>query len=205
MIFPVRFADFDRAIVETTFRPYLTGPKRVDMVMTISQGGSTLDPAASKGKQSEAFELEKYAGRRRAPSGADNVDVDPVGSSGLKEGKRFGKGPEFLESSLPRKAMVGREETKAESEKEQTPSGELVGSGGGFLSNEIFYRTALLKTEEKSSVPVGHLHVPNLPAPKGDPKSEAQHTKLRDLIVSWVKKLIANALKWMGGKKTGSP
>ena len=201
VIFPVRFADFDRGMVETTFRPYLGGAERVDMIMTISQGGSTLDPSAPTAKQSKAFELERYAGRRRAPSMPDNVDFDPVGSSGLKEGKRLGKGPEFLESTLPHRAMSGREETKAEAAKERTASGEEVGSGGGFLSNEIFYRTALIRTEEKSTVRTGHLHVPYLPAPEGDPKSEARHTRLRDLIVKWVRKLIANALKAMGGGK----
>jgi pyrrolidone-carboxylate peptidase len=203
VIFPVRFADFDRGIVETTFRPYLTDrARRVDMIMTISQGGSALDTAAKEAKQSEAFELERYAGRRRAPSGSDNVDVDPVGPAGLKEGKRLGKGPEFLESSLPRKAMSGREEIAAESEREETPTGEAkAGSGGGFLSNEIFYRTALLRASEKSSVPVGHLHVPYQPAPDGSGKSEKEHTTLRDTIVAWVKKLIANALKSMGRKE----
>jgi pyrrolidone-carboxylate peptidase len=199
VIFPVRYADFDRSILETTFRPYLKDPaRRVDMIMTISQGGSILDTTAPEAKQSEAFELERYAGRRRAPSGPDNAGFDPVGPSGLKEGKRLGKGPEFLESSLPRKEMSGREETVAESKKEQTAAGEKVGSGGGFLSNEIFYRTALLKADEKSSVPVGHLHVPYQPAPTDSGESEKKHTKLRDSIVEWVKRLIANALKSMG-------
>ncbi|MDI1292348.1 MAG: DUF4157 domain-containing protein [Methylobacter sp.] len=203
VIFPVRFADFDRGIVETTFRPYLKEPtKKVDMIMTISQGSSTLDTAAPEAKQSEAFELERYAGRRRAPSGPDNTGIDPAGPSGLKEGKRLGKGDEFLESSLPRKEMSGREETPAETERHETPEGKAAaGSGGGFLSNEIFYRTALLKADEKSSVPVGHLHVPYLPAPTGSATSEKQHANLRDSIVAWVKKLIANALKSISKKK----
>jgi pyrrolidone-carboxylate peptidase len=98
--------------------------------------------------------------------------------------------------------MSGREEIAAESEREETPTGEAkAGSGGGFLSNEIFYRTALLRASEKSSVPVGHLHVPYQPAPDGSGKSEKEHTTLRDTIVAWVKKLIANALKSMGRKE----
>lgn len=203
VIFPVRFDDFDRGIVETTFRPYLSKPtKRVDMIMTISQGGSTLDTTETEVKQSEAFELERYAGRRRAPSGPDNVGIDPVGPTGLKEGKRLGKGDEFLESSLPRKEMSGREEIPAESERVETPDKKAAaGSGGGFLSNEIFYRTALLRADEKSAVPVGHLHVPYQPAPTGSAASETEHTQLRDRIVAWVKKLIANALQSMGKKK----
>jgi pyrrolidone-carboxylate peptidase len=199
VIFPVRFADFDRGILETTFRPYLKEPaNKVDMIMTISQGGSNLDTTAPEAKQSEAFELERYAGRHRAPSGTDNAGVDPLGNRGLKEGKHLSKGPEFLESSLPRRDMSGRAETEAESKKERTDAGEEVGSGGGFLSNEIFYRTALLRADEKSPVPVGHLHVPYQPTPTGSAKSEKEHTNLRDSIVQWVKKLIANALKSMG-------
>jgi len=201
VIFPVRFADFDRGIVETTFRPYLTVPaKRVDMIMTISQGGSELKPGASEAAQSRAFELERYAGRRRAPSGPDNAGVDPAKGSELKEGKRLSKGPEFLESSLPRTEMSGRKETADESERSEVGGKAAAGSGGGFLSNEIFYRTALLRADEKSSVPVGHLHVPYQPAPTGTTKSEKEHTTLRDRIVARVKKLIANALKSMGKK-----
>lgn len=202
VIFPVRFADFDRAIVETTFRPYLTNAaKRVDMIMTISQGGSRLDLGAKKAKQSEAFELERYAGRRRAPSGPDNLEVDPVKPGELKEGKRLGAGPEFLESSLPRKEMSGREEIPAEVERKTEGGKAVEGSGGGFLSNEIFYRTALLRANEKSTVPVGHLHVPYQPAPAGPAKSEKEHNRLRDAIVGWVRKLIGNALKALGKKK----
>jgi pyrrolidone-carboxylate peptidase len=201
VIFPVRFADFDRGMVETTFRPYLKErSKKVDMIMTISQGGSTLNPSASKAKQSQAFELERYAGRHRAPSGTDNNEVDPVGPSGLKEGKRLTPGKDFIESSLPRSSMSGRPETEAESKKELSADGKEVGSGGGFLSNEIFYRTAALNdtSDAGSRVPVGHLHVPYQPAPDGSAAAEKKHTKLRDTIIQWVKKLISNALKSMG-------
>lgn len=210
VIFPVRFADFDRGMVETTFRPYLQNTsKRVDMIMTISQGGSTLkplDPKATGAKkkeleteQSKAFELERFAGRHRAPAIPDNTGVDPV-KRGLREGKRLTKGTDFIESSLPRREMSDREETEAESKKELSGEGKEVGSGGGFLSNEIFYRTAALNatSDAKSRVPVGHLHVPVLPAPDGSAASEKAHTSLRDTIIQWVKKLIANALIHMG-------
>jgi pyrrolidone-carboxylate peptidase len=199
VIFPVRFADFDRGIVETTFRPFLSNPaRRVDMVMTISQGGSRLKPGASAAAQSKAFELERYAGRRRAPSGPDNTGADPARGGGLTVGKRLGEGPEFLESSLPRAAMSGRKDTPDETERSEIDGKAAAGSGGGFLSNEIFYRTALLRADEKSTVPVGHLHVPYQPAPTGTAKSEKEHSSLRDRIVARVKKLIANALKSMG-------
>ncbi|HEV2963753.1 MAG TPA: IPT/TIG domain-containing protein [Candidatus Angelobacter sp.] len=42
------------------------------------------------------------------------------------------------------------------------PKGDsLLGSGGNFLSNEIFYRTALLRQRLRPSLASGHLHVPS--------------------------------------------
>jgi pyrrolidone-carboxylate peptidase len=221
VIFPVRFEDFDQGIVEKTFQPYmkLNAERRVDMVMTISQGGSTLDPSASDVEQSRAFELEQYAGRRRSDAVPDNTGVFGGSRSAPKVGKGIGKGPEFRESSLPWKQMhkdLGRAQTPDESELEFLPRGSTTpvraetggvpaehagtakavsGSGGGYLSNEVFYRAASLK--DKSPVRVGHLHVPYLPAPDGTPASEHAHTTLRDRIVTWVIKLISLALPYV--------
>lgn len=38
----------------------------------------------------------------------------------------------------------------------------LEGSGQNYLSNEIFYRVALLRTKHSSTVKTGHIHVPSL-------------------------------------------
>lgn len=38
----------------------------------------------------------------------------------------------------------------------------IDGSGGNFLSNEIFYRTARVRVKEKEALPSGHLHIPLL-------------------------------------------
>jgi pyrrolidone-carboxylate peptidase len=38
----------------------------------------------------------------------------------------------------------------------------IEGSGSNFLSNEIFYRTALMRSEIRPALPSGHLHVPVL-------------------------------------------
>ena len=44
------------------------------------------------------------------------------------------------------------------------PSGNVVkeGSGGNYLSNEVFYRVALLREKRNSTVLTGHLHLPVL-------------------------------------------
>jgi transcriptional regulator with XRE-family HTH domain/pyrrolidone-carboxylate peptidase len=38
----------------------------------------------------------------------------------------------------------------------------VVGSGGDYLSNEIFYRTARVRLSDRPALPSGHLHVPKL-------------------------------------------
>ena len=214
IVFPVRFRDFDQGIVERTFRPYMSGKRAVDMIMTISMGGGDLAKQGSK-----AFELEQYAGRRRSSGNyPDNL--------GRKEGSEsrpiaradLPSGPEFLESSLPYKAIhkgLGRSQTQAESELKYIPRGKkkpvtvpagglsakqqrsakaVAGSGGGYLSNEVFYRTAALKKDVGGSVRVGHLHVPFQAPPGTEAGAEVRHSSLRTKIIMWVKKIIALAL-----------
>jgi hypothetical protein len=196
------------------------------MLMTISQGTEELKlGGTSTKKRMRAFELEQFAGRRRS-SGfyPDNQGV-PAGSlTKPNEGKRLTPGPEFLESSLPRMEILkglGRKETVQETElkylsrgatepthvkkggvppKERQLAKAVEGSGGGFLSNEIFYRTALLREKEGKDVHVGHLHVPYVEPPTGTPASERKHSRLRNFIITTVKKIIALTLPHLGKK-----
>jgi pyrrolidone-carboxylate peptidase len=51
--------------------------------------------------------------------------------------------------------------TKLPDDQTPLPGKDLnAGSGGGFLSNEIFYRVALIRNRDRSKLPSGHLHVP---------------------------------------------
>jgi pyrrolidone-carboxylate peptidase len=205
VIFPVRFADFDRGIVETTFSPYLKDPERkVDMIMTISLAGKVL-PAEEAGK-SKRYELERWAGRNRSSASVDNERVrgDDVYEGGVEEGGRLAPGEQFVESTLPREKMSGRKETAEESGRSESGGMAIEGSGGGYLSNEVFYRTRLLSGEGKDAVPVGHLHVPRQKAP-GSPREENTQKTVRDAIIRWVTRLLANALSWMGKKPKAAP
>jgi pyrrolidone-carboxylate peptidase len=180
VVFPVRFADFDAGMVERLFRPYLA-KGGVDMIMTISQGGST------------KFEVEEFAGRRRAEGRPQDPGDIPENLGQASGGTRqrpvvppgLGGGPEFLRTTLPasaRRSLGRTTPSPGESEVTEIPRGgtspirrptggptagstAVAGSGGSFLSNEIFYRTSLLRTETKAEVPVGHLHTPLLAAP----------------------------------------
>lgn len=177
VIFPVRYSDFNDGIVENNLRPHLTGSQPPHLVMSISQGGSQ-------------FELEETAGRRRSagsfldnlnrPSGTETNPTIPPGSPALVTS------PEFLPHSVP-SAMLGAmrgaegrtgsipEETTVKdlrpgaTQPRSLPAGPgtnpgiaVEGSGGGFLSNEMFYRNSLLRTVLGSTVPMIHLHTPRL-------------------------------------------
>ncbi len=170
-IFPVRYADFDHGIVERFFGPSLLSPHPPDMVITISLN-------------KDGFKVERYAGRRRSSATfADNAGCLGGGShSQPLEPPGLSPGPEFIETSLPAatlRSVLGRVaplanelrfmETVAGQEPEwkyTTPTEgakAVCGSGGGFLSNEIFYRTSLLRLHSNHRhLPMGHLHIPAL-------------------------------------------
>lgn len=161
-IFPVRYRDFNKGIVEKILEPRF---KRDPLfVLTLSMGR-------------DEFELERFVGRRRSSSALDNLDYSPV-----KDGRNppcLTKSPEFLEFTLPTEMLVNSRgpwkirdnrtvETKARGKFEAQSLKELEGevciqgSGGGFLSNEIAYRTRLLQLRMNKSFPLGHLHVPKI-------------------------------------------
>lgn len=164
-IFPVRYCDFDDWLVESFSAGFLTS-KRVAMFVSTSMGR-------------ERFDLERYVGKRRSSFKPDNARIvattdQPALPPGLK-------GPEFLEFSLPIQGIVSKwENTKwhirdnravtteenGDFECETLQQLESVtavnGSGGGFLSNEIAYRSQLLRHNLRVSTPVGHIHVPRV-------------------------------------------
>ena len=85
-ILPVRYADFDAGIVENTMGEHFAAG--LDLAVTVSMGR-------------DAFDLERFPGRRRSTTEPDNRGesgggsaTDPLPPPGLE-------GPEFLEFSLP--------------------------------------------------------------------------------------------------------
>ena len=161
-VLPVRFVDFDQGLVEDLLTPVLR--RRPRLVLTISMG---------RGE----FDIERFPGRRRSSQAADNRSVrcgatagDPLPPPGLA-------GPEFLETTLPVAAMAAvqgrwrvrdnrrvttlhRGELNAASLADLAGETSVEGSGGGFLSNEIAYRSLWLRSALDVDAPVGHLHVP---------------------------------------------
>ena len=168
LLIPVRYADFDQGMIETLLSPYYD---KVDMIATISMGRKD-------------FDLERFPGLRRSAKAPDNLNVYTGAdkTSPLIPGLRGEPldGPEFVEFSLPVTLMLGAEgkfqvidnpkvETltgakEPESLMELDGETAVSGSGGGYLSNEISYRSIRLRNYLNSKLPVGHIHTPRIKA-----------------------------------------
>ncbi len=165
-IAPVRFADFDAGFVEDLLTPYLKNP--VDLIVTVSMGRKD-------------FDLERYPSLRRSADFPDNLNVKTGGTLAKPvlpqlKGSTLA-GAEFVEFSLPSKNMLSVQTPfivhdnctiSSLRQKEFCPKNlaelakevSVEGSGGGYLSNEISYRSLRLRDQLGVTIPVGHIHTP---------------------------------------------
>jgi pyrrolidone-carboxylate peptidase len=163
MIFPVRYKDFDEFLVERVLETFTD---KVDLVITVSMGRT-------------GFDLERFPGRRRSVSTRDNVRQAGGGSAEKPFVPPHLKGPEFVEFSLPagemKKCMgdfpvndnrlvttLEQGEIEAVSLAALESKTAVLGSGGGYLSNEIAYRAIRHIQEKGSLVSAGHIHTPGM-------------------------------------------
>ena len=163
MIFPVRYKDFDEFLVERVLETFTD---KVDMVITVSMGRT-------------GFDLERFPGRRRSVSIPDNVRQAGGGSAEKPFVPPHLEGPEFVEFSLPASEMkkskgdfpvndnrlvttLEQGEFEAVSLAALESKTAVLGSGGGYLSNEISYRLIRHIQEKGSSLPAGHIHTPQM-------------------------------------------
>ncbi|THA40478.1 pyroglutamyl peptidase [Streptomyces sp. A1547] len=183
VVLPVRYADFDAGIVERAFAPRLAGapggPGTADVITTISQGYPGL------------FTLEAWAGRSRS------ADPYPDNTGSLSGGTRehpvtapgLAPGAEFIRTTLPTAAATGAVQSPypvllntavteipagatapVDREDGPTPGSRAVeGGGGGYLSNEVAYRSNRLRGDLAPQLPGGHLHTPVLTGLPADP------------------------------------
>ena len=192
LMIPVRFADFDQGMIETMLKPYIQSHK-VDMVITISMGRSD-------------FDLERFPALRRSAKVPDNLNVYTGADSNnplvpLLRGEKL-NGPEFVEFSFPAKKMQqatgdyhvndNRRVTTltktfvAKSLKELAGEISVQGSGGGYLSNEISYRSILLRNQYAPVLPVGHIHTPSV---------KTYQAQTNEKIVKQIKAMLLQAIK----------
>jgi pyrrolidone-carboxylate peptidase len=187
-IAPVRFADFDQGMIETVLTPYMKDIK-VDMILTVSMGR-------------ESFDLERFPGLRRSVTAPDNLNIKTGANPQnplipMLKDKPL-DGTEFLEFSLPVEQMVkakgafkvfdNRNVTIAASslasllnnDTGNTPTA-VQGAGGGYLSNEISYRSLRLRNLYRPNLPVGHIHTPRV-----SKLDIAEHKNIIDQIQSMI-------------------
>ena len=189
-ILPVRFEAFDRGVVEDLLRPLFQ--RGLKLALTVSMGR-------------DRFDLERFPGLRRSAETPDNSNVlsGASASNPLVPPDLAGAGaPEFLEFSLPaanmsavqgrwqirdnrRVASIERGSFTARSLEELTRDTAVRGASGGYLSNEITYRSLLLQKQLGVEFPLGHLHTPSL---------SGHDAALEGDIVDQARRIIAAAL-----------
>ena len=205
-IFPVRFSDFDSGKTESYIRPFLREKSRVDMILTISQSGNS------------AFTFEHFAGRNRSSVSMDNLGAHGGGTKlQPSPGKNLEPGPEFLRSSLPIEEIrtgihAGTDSTFPLVHNTaftcMPPAPKTIGfppytakavegSGGGYLSNEIFYRVALLREKENPDTPTGHLHVPLFEVPPRGALHSPDLARKQKQTVRHIRRILREALPYI--------
>ena len=190
---PVRFEDFDRGLIEDFLTPHFR-TSSLALMVTISMGRS-------------GFDLERFPGLRRSATAADNRNVATGASANNPLIPRLGEvlleGPEFIEFSLPANIMLGaagdwpivdnRQVRTLESGSfaaaglaELAGQTAVSGSGGGYLSNEISYRSILLHRRLQADFPIGHIHTPRV---------EGYDEGLERRIVAQIRSLLIRAIE----------
>jgi pyrrolidone-carboxylate peptidase len=170
VVFPVLWTPFEQGMVEDTFLPYLRpGPRQVHAFTTVSQG------------RPGRFDVERWNGRWH--TGPDNNREQRASTIPIRPDlPTVIPAPEFVPTTLPYAAIVaaptGRFPTYDNTTVTEIPAGATTpvvqpngptqgsvaraGGGGSYLSNEVAYRTTLLRDAVNARVPGGHLHTPVL-------------------------------------------
>ena len=192
-LFPVRYGDFDADVLEDWLEPIFQSTS-LGLFLSVSMGR-------------DQFDLERFPGRRRSSTALGNLREHTGGSQlspqpPLYRGMPI-DGAEFVEFSLPAAAMqlakgafqirdnrrvatLERGSFIARSLGELQDQTAVLGSGGGYLSNEISYRSIRLAESLNLDFPMGHIHTPRV---KGyDPERTAQ-------MLEQVQAMMTRALK----------
>jgi len=192
LILPVRFEDFDQGMVEELLTPFYRYGA-VDMIITVSMGRNS-------------FDLERFPGLRRSANAPDNLNIKTGANKTnplrpLLANKPL-NGAEYLEFTLPAQQMMKAHGLfpvkdnrivstltstfEARSLQDLKSETSVKGSGGGYLSNEVSYRSLLLRDLNSPVLPVGHVHTPSV---KGHDEKKLK------LIVKQLKAIITEAVK----------
>ncbi len=186
MMIPVRYQDFDSSsdrnkgsgigIIEKYIGKWINN---VDMIMTISQ--------ADYGD----YNVDKYATAMR---GGFNGNLNYVRAGKHALSTVF----EWIETSLPPTMIQSpvkfnwKYNNKIDGRlNPPRPNQQLFrGSGGSYLSNEIFYRVAKLRKENNPNLATGHFHISKLQT-SGDVFDNTKTLSLKRIVEDAIKKAIS--------------
>jgi pyrrolidone-carboxylate peptidase len=181
VMIPVRFEDFDQGEIEELLAPFYA-LNSVDMIATISMGRAEFDLEHFPGLRrtsSAPDNLSIYTGGSKVNPLVPELLSIPLSNK------------EFVQFSLPYQAMMKAKgpykindnrtvtvlgvtsdsEEPLESNNKTFDANSLIelasttsveGGGGGYLSNEISYRSILLRNKLASTIPTGHIHTPKI-------------------------------------------
>jgi pyrrolidone-carboxylate peptidase len=165
-MFPVLWGPFEAGTVERTF---LGAMPKLDMFATVSQG------------RVGRIDIERFNGRWH--TGLDNDNENRATGIPIPAGfPTVTPQPEFVPTTLPYAKIIatptGRFPVFDNTSVTEIPAGATTpvvsptgptpgsiaraGGGGSYLSNEIAYRTTLLRDALKLTIPGGHIHTPVL-------------------------------------------
>ena len=200
MIVPVRYSDFDNSenpekgigegIIEKYIKPWIS---KVDMIITVSQylPNETV--------------IDVFSTLRRV---GFNDNMNFLRKNNTKSVSE--KSPETIVTTLPKELTENNSKAEFygkyfETEQDQYdyynlrdfskqkdsnvssfPKSKIYsGPGGNYLSNEIFYRFAKLRSEIKSTLKTGHFHISKIQSEGED----FNNFEIKELIVNVVKSL----------------
>lgn len=203
VMIPVRYEDFDDGEIEDLLAPFYA-LNSIDMIATISMGRKDFDLEHFPGLRRSASapdNLNVYTGASKS-----SPIIPKLVDAALSD-------IEFVEYSLPYQAMMkalgpykvndnrtitvlgnqeGGSSVKSENKTfdakslaELEHSIAVEGGGGGYLSNEISYRSILLRNELASTIPTGHIHTPRI---------EGFDPKVNQAIVEQIKAMLEKSL-----------
>lgn len=180
VMLPVNWSDFDQAIVEDAFGPWLQRDGRLgnaDLVMTISQG--------RRGR----MDIEKWAGAFRGgfPDNNRAIHYGPISAAALWPQPQ--PSPQWIPTTLPHQQMIAADTEPwpvrlnpgvcewpagtypdpgaIRCADDPSPGSRAASApGGNYLSNESMYRTNRLRLgAQLHDIPGGHLHISSLVYP----------------------------------------
>ncbi|ELY2018562.1 hypothetical protein SL053_002492, partial [Flavobacterium psychrophilum] len=190
MVVPVRYTDFDgsqehdkgqgEGIIEKYIKPFIN---QVDMIITISQyleNENVIDMfgTSRRGGFNDNMDFIRKNGSQAVSTKIEWIQTTLpktfIKSDGVKINWKFDD-ISHIENTIPKKEQI-----------------LIEGSGGNYLSNEIFYRVGRMRSEMKHKLATGHFHIEKI-----QDESIKEDLKTNEMInlITLVKKGVEEGIK----------